>query len=175
MRAFTCAAITLVTMAALVPATFGQAGSTGGTVGKQDKSVSGGEEQSEPSGHPQREPRSRGLQLPSRAAKPTDVLFSSGQYDMVSSGYSADFNITVRGSTFSGSSKWTCCPGPRIDPIVEGRIQNGRISFVRDCNGQGAGTCRQEYTGVVSGNSASGQWTGTGAILGAGSWTMRKR
>jgi hypothetical protein len=41
MRAFACAAITLVTMAALVPTAFGQAGSTGGTLGNSDKSISG--------------------------------------------------------------------------------------------------------------------------------------
>src|SRR5580704_8701764 len=51
MRTFTCAAIMLVTVALSVPFTgtaFAQAGSTGGTVGKQDKSVSGGEEPAAP-------------------------------------------------------------------------------------------------------------------------------
>jgi hypothetical protein len=44
MRALACAAITLVTMAALVPTAFGQAGSTGGTLGNTDKSISGDRE-----------------------------------------------------------------------------------------------------------------------------------
>jgi len=51
MRKFTCAAIMLAAVALSAPfggTAFGQAGSTGGTVGKQDKSISGGEEQTAP-------------------------------------------------------------------------------------------------------------------------------
>ena len=48
MRAFTCAAIALVATGLSVTTAFSQAGSTGGTVGKQDKSISGGEEQTAP-------------------------------------------------------------------------------------------------------------------------------
>jgi hypothetical protein len=47
MRTFTCATIMLVTTALSVPfagTAFAQAGSTGGTIGKSDKSESGGEE-----------------------------------------------------------------------------------------------------------------------------------
>ena len=98
---------------------------------------------------------------------------ASGQYDVVASGYASDFTLTVTGSTFSGSSKWTCCPGPRIDPIVQGVVQNGVVSFARDCSGQGyPGACKQAFTGSITENGASGQWAGTG---GSGSWTMRKR
>ena len=97
----------------------------------------------------------------------------SGQYDVVASGFASTFTITVTGSTFSGSSKWTCCPGPRTDPIFQGVIQDGKISFFRDCTGQGyGGECKQGYTGSIVENGASGQWAGTG---GGGSWTMRKR
>jgi hypothetical protein len=51
MRAFTCAAIILATVAASAPFArnaLAQAGSTGGTAGKQYKGASGGEEQGEP-------------------------------------------------------------------------------------------------------------------------------
>jgi hypothetical protein len=100
-------------------------------------------------------------------------LLASGSYDVVASGYQSTFNLTVNGASFSGSSKWTCCPGPRIDPILNGNIQNGKIIFIRDCTGQGyPGECKQTYTGTVSDAGASGQWAGTG---GSGSWTMRKR
>jgi hypothetical protein len=100
-------------------------------------------------------------------------LLPSGRYDVVASGYESTFNITVNGSSFSGSSKWACCPGPRIDPIVNGSIQNGRITFTRDCTGQGyPGDCKQTYTGTISDSGVSGQWAGTG---GSGTWTMRKR
>jgi hypothetical protein len=48
MRAFTCAASMLIVAAVSVPfagTAFAQAGSTGGTIGNRDKSVSGGEEE----------------------------------------------------------------------------------------------------------------------------------
>jgi uncharacterized caspase-like protein len=97
----------------------------------------------------------------------------SGQYDVVASGYASTFTLTVTGSTFSGSSKWACCPGPRTDPIFQGVISNGKISFMRDCTGQGQpGECRQGYSGSIVEHGAAGQWAGTG---GGGSWTMRKR
>jgi hypothetical protein len=97
----------------------------------------------------------------------------SGTYDVDSNGYASTFTITATGSNFSGSSKWTCCPGPRTDPIVQGVVQNGKISFVRDCTGQGwPGECKQTYSGSLMQDGAAGRWSGTG---GGGSWTMRKR
>jgi uncharacterized caspase-like protein len=97
----------------------------------------------------------------------------SGTYDVDANGYASTFTITVAGSTFSGSSKWTCCPGPRTDPIVQGVVQNGKISFIRDCTGQGyPGECKQSYSGSLMQDGAAGRWSGTG---GGGSWTMRKR
>jgi uncharacterized caspase-like protein len=98
---------------------------------------------------------------------------ASGTYDVDANGYASTFTITVAGSNFSGSSKWACCPGPRTDPIVQGVVQNGKISFIRDCTGQGwPGECRQSYSGSLMQDGAAGRWSGTG---GGGSWTMRKR
>jgi hypothetical protein len=96
----------------------------------------------------------------------------SGKYDVTASGIASDFTITVNGASFSGSSKWSCCPGPRTDPIVNGQVQNGRITFTRICDGQGqVGACRQSYAGSITANGASGEWSGTG---GGGSWTMHR-
>ena len=68
------------------------------------------------------------------------------------------------------------CPTSRIDPIVEGRIAIGRVTFVRDCRGQGyPGPCRQTYTGVISGNSVSGTWSVTYQPAGGGRWSMHLR
>ena len=107
-----------------------------------------------------------------RQVQPDKSRIVSGKYDVVASGYTSIFTITAGGSTFSGSSQWTCCPGPRIDPI-RGSIQNGKISFIRDCNGQGLlGECKQAYIGSITEDGASGQWSGTG---GGGSWTMHRR
>lgn len=71
--------------------------------------------------------------------------------------------ISVNGDTFSGQMQFTCCPGPRVDPMLNGRIANGQVTFVRDCTGQGyPGACRQSYSGRISGNTVSGRATGTG-------------
>jgi uncharacterized caspase-like protein len=108
-----------------------------------------------------------------RQIQPDKSPLVSGRYDVDANGYGSTFTLTVTGSTFSGSSTWTCCPGPRTDPIFQGVVQNGKISFMRDCTGQGyPGECKQSYTGSFMDNGAAGRWSGTG---GGGSWTMRKR
>jgi hypothetical protein len=108
-----------------------------------------------------------------RQVQPERSPLASGKYNVDSNGYGSTFTITVNGLTFSGSSIWTCCPGPRNDPIVQGIVQNGKISFIRDCSGQGyPGECKQLYTGSIMDDGAAGRWSGTG---GGGSWTMRKR
>ncbi|MGL4437854.1 MAG: hypothetical protein ACRCUE_01140 [Bosea sp. (in: a-proteobacteria)] len=110
---------------------------------------------------------------PARAAAPT---LRSGSYVMNASNNNATVTLNVQGAAFSGQSSWQCCPAPRIDPIVGGRIANGRVTFARDCSGQGrVGACRQNYTGVISGNTVSGTWSGTGAPAGGGRWSMRLR
>jgi len=109
-------------------------------------------------------------------ARPVAQTLRSGSYTMTSGSFSALVTLNVQGAGFSGQSSWSCCPSARIDPIVEGRIANGRVTFVRDCRGQGwPGACRQTYTGVISGNSVSGTWSGTGVPAGGGRWSMRLR
>jgi hypothetical protein len=152
-----------------------QPGSTGGAIGQQNKSISGAAapDESRSPASATKSHRSVDVAKP-RQVQSEQTPLVSGQYEVVTGGYTSTFTITVTGSTFSGSSKWTCCPGPRTDPI-QGRVQNGKISFVRDCSGQGTGECRQEYAGSITEDGASGQWTGTGAVFGPTSWTMRKR
>lgn len=113
-------------------------------------------------------------QPPRPAAGPT---LRSGVYTMNSSNHIATVTLNVQGAAFSGQSSWQCWPSSRIDPIVGGRIANGRIFFVRDCRGKGyPGQCRQTYQGVISGNTVSGTWSGTGAPPGGqGNWSMRLR
>jgi Caspase domain len=107
-----------------------------------------------------------------RQIQPDKSPLPSGKYDVVASCYASTFTITATGPTFSGSSQWTCCPGPRLDPI-RGSVQNGKITFIHDCNGQGSLIeCKQTYVGSMMDDGASGQWSGTG---GSGSWTMRRR
>jgi hypothetical protein len=68
MRAFTYVAIALIAAAMSVPsigAAFAQAGSTGGTIGKQEKSISGGEDVDRPRAV-RKPPATRASQLPRR-------------------------------------------------------------------------------------------------------------
>jgi hypothetical protein len=107
--------------------------------------------------------------------RPSGATIRSGTYTMNASNHIATVTLNVQGATFSGQSAWQCCPSTRIDPIVQGRIANGRITFVRDCRGQGyQGPCQQTYTGVIVGNYVSGTWSGTG-IRGQGRWSMQLR
>jgi hypothetical protein len=82
--------------------------------------------------------------------------------------------MSVTGNTFTGQMQFPCCPGPRVDPMINGRVQNGQVSFVRVCTGQGyPGACQQSFTGRISGNSVSGRFTGTGAGGAPGfAWSM---
>lgn len=102
-------------------------------------------------------------------------VLRSGRYIMVSGTHQANVTITVTGNTFTGRSEWACCPGLRVDPLVEGIISGDQISFVRVCTGQGyQGPCRQSYSGRISGNTVSGIGVGTGLGNNPGiRWSMR--
>jgi DNA-binding winged helix-turn-helix (wHTH) protein len=108
-----------------------------------------------------------------RQPDPGALTLRSGEYDVVSGAHRSTFNITVTGSTVSGMSTWTCCPGPRTDPI-NGTIDRKKVTFTRICIGQGAkGQCVQVYSGDIGDNSASGTYTMNGSP--AGLWSMRIR
>jgi hypothetical protein len=80
-----------------------------------------------------------------------------------SPGISGTVVVSVSTDVFTGHMQFACCPGPRVDPMLNGRIANGQITFVRDCSGQGQpGACRQSYSGRIAGNTVSGRATGTG-------------
>jgi hypothetical protein len=97
----------------------------------------------------------------------------SGPYTMNASNHAASVTLNVRGGTFTGQSEWQCCPAKRTDPLINGTIQGGNVTFSRDCRGQGQpGPCQQNFIGKISGNTASGTWSGTG---GKGNWTMLPR
>jgi hypothetical protein len=108
MRTFTCAAIMLAAAALSAPfggAAFAQAGSTGGTVGKEDKSVSGGEEQTAPKSQTH-----RSASAPA-AAKPSGCGQVVGAYK----GYSGIITvIKADGTTTLATGQegiWTCANG----------------------------------------------------------------
>lgn len=101
---------------------------------------------------------------------------ASGTFNLILRGsgtWTARVTVNRSGNAFSGSSAWTCCPGQRTDPIVQGQINGTTIQFTRDCRGQGfQGPCTQHFTGSITGpNEASGTWTHNGSP--GGSWEIR--
>lgn len=87
MRAFTCVAVALIAAAMSVPsigAAFAQAGSTGGTIGHRDKSISGGEE--EPARQVARKPAGRASQPPRRGQPAATLGSFDGNWAGVSVG-----------------------------------------------------------------------------------------
>lgn len=84
--------------------------------------------------------------------------------------YQSVWRLNVTGGRISGKSEWTCCPGPRIDPM-KGRISGDTVVIERDCTGQGQkGPCHQVYTGKLNGDVIEGSFTLNGKII--GSWTL---
>ena len=69
MRAFACAAIALVTIAVSGPTAFGQAGSTGGTLGNTDKSISGDREEPRQRTEPREQAPRRAPRKPAIASR----------------------------------------------------------------------------------------------------------
>jgi hypothetical protein len=49
------------------------------------------------------------------------------------------------GNALTGTSKWTCCPGPRVDGL-RGTIKHNEVEINRECGGQGApAACKQAF------------------------------
>ena len=117
MRAFTCAAITLVTMAVSVATAFAQAGSTGGTLGNTDKSISGSREEPREAPEHQRE----------RAKRASGTVSISGKWSWecdcdTASGYRGQFDLEQGPD---GTIKGTCGGGAECGAI-SGQIVGNR-------------------------------------------------
>jgi len=100
--------------------------------------------------------------------------FTSGVYRVdVRTGnrmYSSTWTLTGNNSTVHGESQWTCCPGPRLDPMI-GTFKGDTLSLERDCRGQGYNQpCKQIYTGTIKDNHIEGVFTHNGAY--AGTWIL---
>lgn len=76
--------------------------------------------------------------------------------------YHSTWDIRVQNGQVTGVSHWSCCPGPRQDPL-RGTVTASSIRIQRDCSGQRwNGGCIQTYTGTRKGNRIEGTATGTG-------------
>ena len=136
---------------------FAQAGSTGGIIGKQDKSLSGGEQPDEPSGGP-RHPEHSTTQSPDkRQTLPQRIRLIQGSYSATlrhlgGNAYQATWND-------QGVSRMTVT------------ITKASMTIQRqDVSGTGP-LWSVTYSGTITGNTASGTFNTTNPINGAqGPW-----
>jgi hypothetical protein len=143
------------------PLLLAQAGSTGGTIGKQGKSVSGGEdarpsrrigERERPRRADREKPR-RARQAARNVAEPRTVAGSTANYDgswtvtsapnESSCGFPVTMNVSVSGGTVSG-------------PGLRGRVDRGGGVHAT----WQLGRLRSDFSGRVSGSGGSGTWRG---------------
>ena len=105
--------------------------------------------------------------LARRAACPGPASLASGTYNIEAIGHRGTFQLTIAGGALTGTTRWKCCPGDRVDPS-NGRVNGTMIEFTRPCQSQGyTDPCVQVYTGTITGpNQASGRFTMNGADFG---------
>jgi hypothetical protein len=73
--------------------------------------------------------------------------------------YSSTWQLQIVNGRITGMSKWTCCPGPRNDPLT-GHIDGNAVTITRDCTGQGtSGPCSQIYSGKLNSDVIEGSFT----------------
>lgn len=124
---------------------------------------------------------SKCLRTPQAAGKPLcgGLKLASGAYriDTTAGGnhFPGTWNLTVSGSQVTGTSTWSCCPGPRHDPLT-GTVSGRQIVITRDCTGQGyVGACSQKYTGTLVGSGrVEGTWRDVTGSTGSGTFTLVK-
>ena len=157
MRAFTYVAIALIAAAISVPSAgdaFAQAGSTGGMIGKSDKSISGGEERSLPTGR-----ASQPAERASQPARRREQAPTSGSYDGSWAGMSVGPCIGHFGWNVQVSNG-----------IISGNNTTGRISRGGATNGDMVVMGKHfVFKGTTRANGqASGTWISPNCT---GSWT----
>jgi hypothetical protein len=138
-------------------AAFAQAGSTGGAIGKQDKSISGGDEQSEPSGSA-RHPRRSTIQYPDEGQiLPQRIRLIQGSY-----------SATLR---HLGGNAYQAMWNDRGVSRMTVTMTTVSITIQRqDISGTGP-LWSVTYSGTRTGNTASGSYNTTSPINGAqGPW-----
>ena len=158
MRAFTWAASMLIVAAVSVPfagAAFAQAGSTGGTIGNRDKSISGGEE--EPTRHAARKPPVKRASQPPRRGERAATPGSS--FDGNWAGMS--------GGPCIGKFGWTLQVS---NGVISGNNTTGQIARSGATNGDMVVMGKHYLFKGVSRASgqAAGTWTSSNC---SGSWT----
>jgi hypothetical protein len=136
---------------------FAQAGSTSGTIGKQDKSISGGEEPSEPSGGT-RHPGHSTTQRPNeRQTLPQRIRLIQGSY-----------SATLR--HLGGNAYQATWNGQGVSRMTVTMTTVSMTIQRQDISGTGL-LWSVTYSGTRTGNNASGTFNTTSPINGAqGPW-----
>jgi hypothetical protein len=145
-----------------------QAGSTGGSIGKQGKSVSGTEERSQP---PAAQPRTPPRPRPQPSSKPaatsaTAEVSLTGRWNVVETCVSGNFPLVYdiqqgsRGS-FSGTARTAGGTG-HTERILDGRVEGTSITFSRTITGDLLGARTPRFTGsVVTTNNQAREFAGS--------------
>ena len=80
---------------------------------------------------------------------------SRGLWEVEASGYKSIWIVGNDGQTIFGASKWSCCPGFRVDRI-SGKINGDRVEITRHIIGQGSESGTQIWSGTIQGDRISG-------------------
>jgi hypothetical protein len=137
---------------------FAQAGSTGGNVGKQDKSVSGGQDESaQPHSTKKASPK------PSRSATVRAQTGSLGAYSGTWGGVSTGSCILTWSWTAQISSDGNMSGSGIVGHVTRGGAVNGTMTVVGKA---------YNFVGRIAGGAASGTWTTAAGC--AGRWTAAK-
>ena len=103
-------------------------------------------------------PTYRLCRFPAPTTTTTAATFKTGTYKAVQGQFASTWKVTVNEGRVVGTSDWTCCPGPRTDPL-SGTVTGSKVVITRDCRAQGGfPACIQVFTGTVG---ADGKVTGT--------------
>jgi hypothetical protein len=152
-----CGLRLIIVVAMLAPSAgggpaFAQAGSTGGTVGKTDKSISGGNEQEQPHAPPQEHA------APARPAAPPAAGRWSWQADCMNGHYVGAFRLS-QSADGQITGEFLDDSGPVKTGHVTGSITGEKISLTRERGN----ALPQQWNATLS---APGKMQGTVASLG---------
>jgi len=90
-----------------------------------------------------------------------------GSWQVNSGVYTGVWLIGLEGASIYGASKWSCCPGYRVDRI-SGTVSGNQVTIIRHLHEQGGPSGTQTFIGTISFGKITGSWSGLG---GFGTWT----
>jgi hypothetical protein len=122
---------------------FAQAGSTGGTVGKQDKSVSGGEEQTE-------------IRRPNHSSAPAASQVLPGTIQFSEHGAVGHYSATLR---HVGGNEYEATWNIAVTSRMTVRMTKDSMTVQRRDTSNPYGLASGTYFGTRTGNSASGSFS----------------